>query len=238
MKKFLSIMACMVMILVGGVALASCGRDEFASAENISAQQMAEYLNSEEVVSEFNGYNMTMHMYNTKIFDASVANVDNKLQLAMYIDTPNIDGIEAMKLNMYLLNDVVYIDGGNANKYKVAYDPADEDLQQLQTALQFNGNLKGIIEESFVDVAVGNLTIKKLIEENTTKFLISSSQPTIYGTSNYSMKLVYNDNALVELSETVKLGKTVLSSASIKAFNGSVQFPENLESDTSYTTTM
>ena len=53
MKKILSILACFVMILVGGVALAACGnKDEFANAEKVTAEEVSTYINSEDVENE------------------------------------------------------------------------------------------------------------------------------------------------------------------------------------------
>lgn len=235
MKKFLSIMACMVMILVGGVALASCGKDEFAGAENISAQEMTAYLNSEEVLSQFNGYNMTMHILEDKIFDASVASVDEKLQVAMFFNVPSMEGISSMKMTMYLLDNIVYV-SSNSGKYKTAYDSNNSEFSQLQTALQFNGNLISMIEDAYINSPIGNLSIKKVVEGKVVKFLISTNQTSTNGNSSYAMKLVYQENRLIELTETVKVGKKVVSSASITAFNGNIEFPTNLETDPEYQT--
>lgn len=235
MKKFLSIMACMVMILVGGVALASCGRDEFAGAEKISAQEMSAYINSEEVVSQFNGYNMTMHILDEKIFDASVASVDEKLQVAMFFNVPSMEEVASMKMSMYLLDNVVYV-SSDSGKYKTAYDSNNAEFSQLQTALQFNGNLIAMIEDAYINSSFGNLSIKKVVEGDLVKFLISTNQTSTNGNSSYTMKLVYQENTLIELTETVKVGKKVLSSASISAFNGNIEFPSNLETDPEYKT--
>ena len=51
MKKILSMLACSVMVLVGGIALTACGQS--------AGDKARDYVMSENVVSEFSGYKVT-----------------------------------------------------------------------------------------------------------------------------------------------------------------------------------
>ncbi|MGN1201315.1 MAG: hypothetical protein ACI4R8_03575 [Candidatus Caccovivens sp.] len=238
MKKFLKTLTLSIAVAFMGIfCLVGCGnQDEFSNAEKITSDALSTYVQSS--TSEFSGYQMKMNVTGVDMIDATVV-IDqdtNDMQIAMNFNFPAeiIEEGEDVTGSIYLKDNIVYFNY-MGQKLKTAYDPTSADFEELQQALMFSGDLKDLILENLTDVNSDNLSIKMLTEENTTKFLIEVKEWSDYGMINYSMKLVYEDDALIELVETTKVGKDVLSLITIKAYSGAVTFPEGLAEDESYT---
>ncbi len=236
MKKIFKTLSLSLLVAVFGVfCLVGCGADEFANAQRITSDDLNTYMASEEVQTSFTGYKMTVEMLGTKIIDATVATgAEEELQAALVINMPaSLTGSVAMRMTMYLKDGIVYVDAGEGQRVKMAFDANDEDFSQLVSALRFAGDVKEIVNES-LSVPGVDLVIKKVEDGNKTKFLLEATQTVQGYTSVGSLKLVYTDNVLTEVTETTKIGNDVMSKASIVAVSEGVNFPAGLETDTSY----
>lgn len=235
MKKIFKTLSLSLIVAVFGVfCLVGCGADEFANAQRITSDDLNTYMASEEVQTSFTGYKMTAEMLGTKILDATVATgADEKLEAALIINMPaSLTGSVAMRMTMYLKDGIVYAESSEG-KVKMTFDADNEGFSQLVEALKYAGDIKEVINES-LSVPGVDLVIKKVEDGNKTKFLLEATQTVQGYTSVGSLKLVYTDNVLTEVTETVKVGKDVMSKVSIVAVSEGVNFPAGLETDTSY----
>ena len=235
MKKIFKTLSLSLIVAVFGVfCLVGCGADEFANAQRITSDDLNTYMASEEVQTSFTGYKMTAEMLGTKILDATVATgADEKLEAALIINMPaSLTGSVAMRMTMYLKDGIVYAESSEG-KVKMTFDADNEGFSQLVEALKYAGDIKEVINES-LSVPGVDLVIKKVEDGNKTKFLLEATQTVQGYTSVGSLKLVYTDNVLTEVTQTVKVGKDVMSKVSIVAVSEGVNFPAGLETDTSY----
>lgn len=236
MKKVFKTLSLSLLVAVFGVfCLVGCGADEFANAQKITSDELNTYIASEEVQTSFTGYKMTAETLGTKILDATVATgADEKLEAALVINMPaSLTGSVAVSMSMYLKDGIVYADAGEGQKVKMPYDANDEDFAQLVEALRYAGDIKEMINESLSYPGV-EMAIKKLEDGNKTKFLLEATQTVQGYTMVSSLRLVYTDNVLTEVTETQKVGNDVLSKVPIVAISEGVSFPAGLETDASY----
>lgn len=231
MKKFFKFASlALVVAFVGLFGLAGCGeKDEFANAKEISSEEFSAYMASEEVVTEFTGYTMTVSvMGGMMTLNADVALVGEDLQAAMNIET-TLE--EVGNKAMYLKNNVVYVDAGEAGKYKMAYDESNSNLDDLKDSLKYVGDLTSMLEEK---IQTKGVVLKNVQEGNQNKFLIEITSDVLGESYVYSMKLIYENNQLIEFVEITTINSEEYSRMSVKATNKAVAFPEGLETDESY----
>lgn len=216
MKKILSIMACFMFVLVGGIALSACG-----NGDKISNDEFVEYVSQGNVVSEFAGYELKIKVGNAYVNATAVSDGD---VVNAKIEYPNVVGISAMG--------TIYVKDGNVyftvaeDKYFLELNEYNESVQNINEFLMYSGDLSDTII-SFVNESTDeNMQIVKKTSGNKITFSLSSTITAEGVKTTDTFEVVYVDNVLNRLSTKTVTNNVTVTDISLNAFAGNIEFPD------------
>ena len=210
MRKILSMLACSVMVLVGGIALTACGQS--------AGDKARDYVMRENVVSEFSGYKVTKTTNGETVETTVVVKGDN------------VDAVTTTDLyngstgQVYITEGVVYFQLAE-EKYYLSESEFNLLIGNVSHIYNYQGDLSdeinGMIESQGMDVEV------QFAQQGTTTTI------TIVGTSGsgenewiQSTVLTYENDVLDRMSYASTSGGEVESQVNLESFDGEINFPD------------
>ena len=216
MKKILSIMACFMFVLVGGIALSACG-----NGDKISNDEFVEYVSQGNVVSEFAGYELKIKVGDVYINATAVSDGD---VVNAKIEYPNVAGIVSPG-TIYVKDNLVYFTTAE-NKYYMELDSYNESMQNINELLIYKGDLTDVIISFVEETTDDNLTIVKKTSGNKITFSLSSTITAEGIKTTNTFEVVYVDDVLNRLSTKTVTNNVTVTDISLNAFAGNIEFPD------------
>lgn len=216
MKKILSIMACFMFVLVGGIALSACG-----NGDKISNDEFVEYVSQGNVVSEFAGYELKIKVGNAYVNATAVSDGD---VVNAKIEYPNVAGIVSPG-TIYVKDNLVYFTTAE-NKYYMELDSYNESMQNINELLIYKGDLTDVIISFVEETTDDNLTIVKKTSGNKITFSLSSTITAEGIKTTNAFEVVYVDDVLNRLSTKTVTNNVTVTDISLNAFAGNIEFPD------------
>ena len=236
MKKFLSIMACFVMVLVGGIALAGCGEsDPFSKGETVDTNAVTEFVDATEQTNQFTtGFKLEMDINGIEM-EAILTINEGKVEA--YIDLEMAGtGLEEIDVDMWVKDDKIYMNSTQTGKVYIDADTTSaeyaEFLEQVDELISYKDDLSetihGMLNQfSQLETMGAGIEVKKLVDGDSTRFRVK------YADKEGEMYIIvgYKAGALVELVYEVEVesaGQETSMELSIKDYAGAVTLPSDI----------
>ncbi len=216
MKKILSIMACFMFVLVGGIALSACG-----NGNKITKEQLIDYLSGDGVVSEFDGYELNSVIGNMEINATVVSNGETLNAKIVYPGALQ----SSRNGTIYIKDNVVYFTTAE-HKYYMGIDNYNEAVDNINDIINYDGDLTDSII-SFVNGGIdGKLTITKKSNGENVAFKLSNTLEVGENKTISTVELKYTSNKLKSFSLITISHDVVITNISLNEFVGNIDFPD------------
>lgn len=216
MKKVLSFVACLMFVLVGGVALTACG-----GKSTISKEQFIEYVSQESVKTEFSGYEFNAVVEGADINAIVLSDGENlnaKITISETLKTQYVEPV-------YIENNIVYfsVDGV---KYYTKLETFNESFDNIDNILMYRGDLTDICMTIVDSYGEDGLKIIKKVKGNEVTFNMNASIKFGDIKTENIIDIKYTNNILSSMHLKATTGDTLISEILLNSYTGTIDFPD------------
>ena len=227
MKKIMTSLACLAMVLVGGLALTACGGGP--KEETITGAEFVAYIESLETIEFEGGLKVTMEESGEgKIIGQAVWGEENAMDFVEYVYA---EGEENPAIVRTFVGDKAY-EHIVAAETKYVYNRADDVVVSYSrgTLNMFRGNIKEmLVEETLNEHVAEDTVVKKVTDGKKVSYSCTVTVDQDGVPVETYMELVFENGKLVKIASigtaTVE-GQEYLSSMIFEVYTGTITAPE------------
>lgn len=216
MQKLLSLIACLVFVLVGGISLSACG-----AGDKISKDEFIDYISKEGIVSQFDGYELSSTVGSATINATIVSNDDVVNAKIVYPDS-----IQSSRSGtIYIKDNIVYFTTAE-NKYYLEIDDYNSEVDNLSDILNYNVDLTDNLISFVNNTTNGKMVITQETDGNKVTYKLNCTIEVNDNKTVNTIELQYENNKMSSFLFKVVTNDITVTEISLKAFSGNIDFPD------------